>query len=49
MSAAARNIYQEEKSRFLQELMQLKKKQNLYGWLRLGIVLVAGVCAFYFF
>ena len=31
------------------ELTVLKKKQNRLGWLRLGIIVIAAVIAFYFF
>ena len=49
MERFAKDIYEEEKKQFAEALGQLKKKQNRYGWLRLGIVILTGVLAFYFF
>ena len=43
------HIYTQEKKKHEEELQKLKKKQNLLGWLRLGIVLIAAVLAFYLF
>lgn len=43
------HIYQAEKKKHEEELAQLKKKQNLFGWLRLTIALVTLVSAFYLF
>lgn len=42
-------IYEQEKKQHEKELAILKKKQSLLGWLRLGIIIVAGVLAFYAF
>src|SRR5215203_2560723 len=42
-------IYEEEKKKYGDELGTLKKKQGLLGWLRLGIIIIAAVIAFYLF
>lgn len=42
-------IYSEEKKKHEAELTVLKKKQNRLGWLRLGIIVIAAIIAFYFF
>jgi hypothetical protein len=42
-------IYAQEKKKHEKELQELKRKQSLLGWLRLGILFVAGVLAFYLF
>ena len=44
-----KELYDEQKSRFNEELVVLKKKQSLFGWLRLGIIISTAVLAFYFF
>src|SRR5688572_21372457 len=42
-------IYTREKEKHEEELAQLKNKQNLLGWLRLGVLVLAAVIAFYLF
>ena len=42
-------IYEKEKKKHEEELEKLKKKQSLLGWLRLGIIILAAVIAFYLF
>jgi ABC-type multidrug transport system fused ATPase/permease subunit len=49
MKEQAASIYQEEKKKFEDQLATLKKKQNLFGWLRLGIVIITAIIAFYLF
>ena len=44
-----KNIYEEEKKKHEAELGVLRKKQSRLGWLRLGIIIVAAVVAFYLF
>lgn len=44
-----KELYTEEKTKLEQELVVLKKKQSLFGWLRLGIILLTALLAFYFF
>lgn len=41
--------YTAEKERYETQLGQLKKRHSLYGWLRLGIILLTGGLAFYLF
>lgn len=42
-------IYQKEKERYATLLEHLKKQHGLYGWLRLGIILLTAAVAFYLF
>lgn len=42
-------IYKAEKEKYEEDLAKLKKKQNLLGWLRLGVLVLAAVVAFYLF
>jgi ABC-type multidrug transport system fused ATPase/permease subunit len=42
-------IYEAEKTKCGQQLKQLKEKQSMLGWLRLGVAVVTGVTAFYLF
>ena len=42
-------IYKREKEKHEDELAKLKNKQNLLGWLRLGVLVLAAVIAFYVF
>ena len=44
-----RSIYQAESKQHAERLEELKKRHNLYGWLRLGIILLTGTLAFYLF
>ena len=43
------SIYQAERDKHSERLEELKKRHNLYGWLRLGTILLTGVLAFYLF
>jgi hypothetical protein len=43
------STYESEKKRYAALLERLKKRHSLYGWLRLGIILLTGAAAFYFF
>lgn len=49
MEQTAENIYLDYKRNLEDEWQVLKKKQSRFGWLRLCIVLLAGILAFYFF
>src|SRR5688572_12210102 len=49
MKEQAISIYLEEKKKFEDQLATLKKKQSLFGWLRLGIVIITTIIAFYLF
>lgn len=49
MDQSPKKIYEQEKSWHELSLKKLKKKQSLLGWIRLGIIIVAGVLAFYAF
>ena len=42
-------VYQQEKKKFEEQLAELKGKQNLYGWLRLSIIIITALVAFYLF
>ncbi|MGV3529556.1 MAG: MutS-related protein [Flavisolibacter sp.] len=42
-------IYEAEKQKHETALQELKRKQNLYGWLRLLIIVVGAITAFYVF
>lgn len=42
-------LYQKEKDKHEEILAALRKKQHLLGWLRLAIVIIAGVIAFWLF
>jgi hypothetical protein len=42
-------VYQKQKDQHERMLATLRKKQSLLGWLRLGLILVTGVIAFYAF
>jgi DNA mismatch repair ATPase MutS len=44
-----KQLYQEQKRTFEEELAVLQKKQSLLGWLRLSVILLTGILAFYFF
>ena len=41
--------YEAEKGRYAASLERLRKRHSLYGWLRLGIILLAAAVAFYLF
>lgn len=41
--------YEREKARYAAILERLKKRHSLYGWLRLGIILLTAAVAFYLF
>src|SRR6186713_2754436 len=43
------HIYEKEKKKHEDGLGKLRKKQSLLGWLRLGIIVLAAVIAFYLF
>lgn len=42
-------IYEREKARYAAALERLKKRHSLYGWLRLGAILLTAAAAFYLF
>jgi DNA mismatch repair ATPase MutS len=42
-------IYEDEKKKHEGNLRELKKKQTLLGWVRLGIIIFAAIVAFYLF
>lgn len=46
---SAEYIYQEEQKKHEDELKILKQRQSLLGWVRLGIIILSAVIAFYLF
>src|SRR5690242_11963747 len=46
---SAQIIYEKEKKKHEEELKALRKKQSMLGWLRLSVLIVFAVLAFYLF
>jgi hypothetical protein len=43
------SIYLQEKKEFEERLAKLKKKQNIFGWIRLSVIVITALVAFYLF